>query len=287
VLVETLRFCPACGHSVDDNVLYCPACGKKLPELGVQGSSVPLPPPPPNSPYYGANIPPAFGDADKKALYNIKISAIILLISLVAGFSFSFLYSPFSYLFLANPATVGSIHPTFTLASNFITLFAIAAFVGLVIELITILLLRMAFKTLSTVDRPRFKTPSLLTLLLLISLPIVIIGAIIEFAGLVPYINTVIQQQQAGQTTTPPSLSGLGEFLAGAALGGIGGIIAIIGFIGGVMLGVWRLGSRYDSAVFKVAAILFIIPLLDIASPILILIGASQASKKIAPPPAP
>jgi hypothetical protein len=271
---------------VDDTVLYCPACGTKLPAQGT--SSVPLPPPP-NTPYYGANLPPVFGDADKKALHYVRIFAIIFLISLIASFAVSFLYNPFAYFLITNPATAASTRPTFSFPSNFITFVAIAAFIGLIVELITFLQLRMGFKTLSTVDRPHFHTPSLLTLLLLIALPIVIVGVVIEFAGLVPYINTVIQQ--ANQTSTSPPrfpVSGLGEFLAGAALGFIGGIIAIIGFIGGVMLGVWRLGNRYDETLFKVAAILLIIPLLDIVSPILILIGTSQASKKIisAPPSA-
>ncbi len=262
---------------MDDTVLYCPACGKKLPE---QGSSVPLPPPP-NTPYYGASIPAAFGDADKRALRNVRISAIILLVSLVLGFVLSFLYNPFGSLLGTNPARAAT---TFVLPSNFITFFAIAALVGLVIEGITILQLRMAFKTLSTVDRPHFKTPSTLTLLLLIALPIVVIGVVIEIAGLVPYMNTILQQQQSGQTTTPPSISGLGEFLAGAALAFIGGIIALIGFIGGVMLGVWRLGNRYDESLFKVAAIFLIIPLLDVVAPILMLIGTSHAGRKIGPP---
>ena len=270
---------------MDDSVLYCPACGAKLP---VQGSSVPLPPPP-NTQYYGASLPPVFGDADRKALHNVRIFAIIMLVSLGLGFVISFLYNPFSYLLVTNPAAAGATRPTFSLPSNFIAYVAIGAFVGLVIEVITFLQLRMGFKTLSTVDRPHFHTPSLLTLLLLISLPIVIVGVVIEFAGLVPFFNTALQQQQSGQNaTTPASFAGLGEFFAGAALGFIGGIIAIIGFIGGVMLGVWRLGNRYDEMVFKVAAILLIIPLLDVVSPILILIGTSNAAKKIGavPPPA-
>jgi hypothetical protein len=199
--VEKLRYCQACGHSVDEDVLYCPACGKKLPDKTMTQGGIPLPPPPP---YYGApsNAPPVFGEADTKALHKLTIFAVIILVSLVAGFAFSFLFNPFGYVLLTNPAAVRSTPPSISLISNFLTYIEIGSLVALVVEIFTFLQLRSAFKTLSTVDRPRFKTPALLTLLLVIALPIAIVGLIIEFAGLIPYINTILQQQQSGQTNT-------------------------------------------------------------------------------------
>jgi hypothetical protein len=265
---------------VDDDVLYCPACGKKLPDKTMPQGGVNPPP------YYApSNAPPAFGEADAKAMRRLTIFAIIILATFILSFSLSFLFNPFRYLLIANPAAVGSATPTFITGPNFLTYVTISGVVALVIEIFTFLQLRGAFKTLSTVDRPRFKTPSTLALLLVIALPIFIVGVIIEVSGLVPFLNAVAQQQQAGQPITAPSLSGFGEFFAGVALAFIGGIITLIGFIGGLILGIWRLGSRYDETLFKVAAILFIIPLLDIISPILILIGAIQVRKRIVAQP--
>jgi len=280
-VVKILRFCPACGHSVDDNVLYCPACGKKLSDQNLIQGSVP-PPPPPNSPYYTPNVSSTFGDADKKALRKLTIFAVLILVSLVVGFAISFLNNPFSYLFIINYATAGATTPTFTLSSNFLIFVGIAGLVGLVVEIVTFLQLRSAFKTLASVDRPHFRIPSVLTLLLIIALPLLIAGVIIEFAGLVPFINSISQQQAANTTPTLPT-SGLGTLFAGLAMAFIGGIIALIGIIGGPILGMWRMGSRYDDTLIKIAAILFIIPLVDILTPILLLIGASQAGKKIVP----
>lgn len=47
------------------------------------------------------------------------------------------------------------------------------------------------------------------------------------------------------------------------------------------MLGLWRVGSRYRDDTFKAAAILLIIPLLQIVRYVLILIGSESAKNKI------
>ena len=221
-----------------------------------------------------------YGDADAKALRKLTIFAVIILVSLVVSFIISFLYNPFSRLLAIRNSSSGSLS-NISFGPNFLEYVAIGSLVTIVVEIFTLLQLRSAFKTLSTVDRPRFKTPAFLTLLLVIAVPIVLAGTIIEIAGLLPYMNTIFQQQQAGQTITPPPISSLGQTLAGAALAFIGGIITLIGVIGGLILGIWRMGARYAETLFKVAAILFIIPLLDVLSPILILIGVSQARKKL------
>jgi Protein of unknown function (DUF973) len=62
----------------------------------------------------------------------------------------------------------------------------------------------------------------------------------------------------------------------------------LIGLIGGLMLGLWRVGGRYDNSLIKISAILIIIPILDIVVPFLMIFGVWQARKKISaltPPP--
>jgi ABC-type dipeptide/oligopeptide/nickel transport system permease subunit len=65
------------------------------------------------------------------------------------------------------------------------------------------------------------------------------------------------------------------------ALVAIGGVLSLIGAIGGVLLGLWRVGGRYDQTILKVAAIFVIVPLLSIVSPILVIIGVSSAKGKL------
>ena len=47
------------------------------------------------------------------------------------------------------------------------------------------------------------------------------------------------------------------------------------------MLGLWRVGGRYDNTLIKVSAILLIIPGVDILVPILMLIGVWQSKNKV------
>jgi hypothetical protein len=69
-------------------------------------------------------------------------------------------------------------------------------------------------------------------------------------------------------------------FWGGVALLGLGGLLAFVGYIG-VLLGIWRLGTRYADAMFKVGAILLIIPYINLIGAILILIGARTARRKV------
>ena len=62
------------------------------------------------------------------------------------------------------------------------------------------------------------------------------------------------------------------------------GIQALVGTVGGQLLGLWRVGSRYNSTIIKVGAIFVIIPLLNFVAPILILIGAYQVRGSLSKP---
>jgi uncharacterized protein DUF973/zinc ribbon protein len=275
-----MPFCPACGHSILDNALYCPACGKQLSTTKVVPGMTP-PPPPPNSTYIPI-IPSAFGEADKKALRKVTIFSAAFLASIVISFvSTLTLLDPFKYILPANgnpPSTTSAIFDGF--GTNFLTILAVTSVVGLVFETIIFLQLYSAFKSLAKVDRPRFRIPSVLTLLLVISVPILLVGDLIVISGFVPFFNS-IGQGVAQQISSLPQ--GYGTFAAGGFIAFIGGIVAFVSIIGGPMLGLWRMGSRYESTSFKVAAIFFIIPGLDIIAPILLLVGAHQANNKIFP----
>ena len=42
------------------------------------------------------------------------------------------------------------------------------------------------------------------------------------------------------------------------------GILVLVGVIGGVILGTWRLGTRYGKRLLKVASILYVIPIIQL-----------------------
>jgi len=54
--------------------------------------------------------------------------------------------------------------------------------------------------------------------------------------------------------------------------------------IGGQILGLWRVGTRYNETTIKVGAIFTIVPLLNIVGPILVLIGALEAKGRLVKP---
>ena len=167
------------------------------------------------------------------------------------------------------------------IAPNFFSLLfetiAISAVVGVVIEIIALLQLRSALASLTKVDRQYFGIPSKLTLVVIIALPLLIVGLFVTLAELGPFFSSISQNQ--GQA---PTLSnGVGILLGASAVEGIGGIAILIGYIGGIILGVWRMGSRYNETLFKIAAIFLIIPLLQIIAAILILVGVPSAKAKV------
>jgi hypothetical protein len=58
---------------------------------------------------------------------------------------------------------------------------------------------------------------------------------------------------------------------------------ALLGFLGiiGLLIGLYRIGSRYDSTVTKVGGILYIIPVASIAAPFLVLAGTQGILRRL------
>jgi len=143
--------------------------------------------------------------------------------------------------------------------------------ISAVISLVGMLLLTLGFRGLSRVDA-RFSLPSMFMI-------VMIIGFILAVVGVIPLVND-IPNLIAQAPTTPGAPSSafttlLSTLIFSIALIGLGGLLSLIGLIGGIILGLWRVGSKYDETVVKIGAIFIIIPLLDIIAPILILVGVS------------
>lgn len=265
-----MKSCTNCGRQLEDTDLFCPSCGTRT---GAQAAA----PPPPGSPYRMPSVSPTFGEADRYALGKLYLGAIVMLIGIIAGYALDFAFG----LFLAYSLTAPSTNPfEVLLSSGFLILVSIAAAIGIATELIYLAELRLGFKSLSGVDRPNFGTPSKLTLVALIAVPFVFLGFIVEFAGLIPFLATINPLQPP---VTPPTQlpTGLFYILVGGAIAGVAGIVALVGVIGGAILGVWRMGTRYDESMFKISAILFVFPLVNIVAAILFILGVGSARKKL------
>lgn len=279
-----MKFCAYCGREIDPSASYCIFCGRAVSGQQQQGNV--SPPPPPNPPYFPSVVQPAeFGDADRYALNKLNLLAIVLLIGLVTsstigiGFDIVFFSSVFR---TAGTTTTGTTVNPFA-SVNFINLFLyliLLSLVGVGTELYSFVQMRFALKRLSGVDKPNFGSPSNLILFAILAYPFIFLGLGIEFAGMASFFSTFNPSQPP-----PPQLPfGFGYILAGGAVSGISGIIGIIGIIGGAILGLWRIGSRYGENTIKAASILFIIPLANIAAPILLLLGVRSARRKLPSP---
>ena len=151
--------------------------------------------------------------------------------------------------------------------------------VTVVIELASLTALTVGFRKLNKVDRGSFSTPSTLMLVMIAGTFVAAAGALLLFNVLSSFVAMAsgppLIVQPAG------ALAAVGSLFLDSILALIGGILTLVGLIGGLMLGLWRAGSRYDETLLKLAAIFAIIPFLNIVAPILVIVGAHGAKSRL------
>jgi hypothetical protein len=227
----------------------------------------PLPPPPGLYPSWGGtatlNATRERG-WDVKALRNVRIAAVLGLVAAVL-----------SLIAVALPGLVSLLAVNQTSGGGTALSVNLPLQAGLYIGgagalgIVGILLYRSAFRTLAQVST-EFSTPGTLAL-------VALIGVLLALAGLGVLLLALTQAIAcvgAGNPLTGACLL-TGTFWAGLALILIGAILAVVGYIG-ILIGIWRLGRRFDNGLFKVGAVLLIFPYLNVVGEILILVGASQ-----------
>ena len=137
----------------------------------------------------------------------------------------------------------------------------IVALIGIIIGFISILLYRAAFRDLREVDGRRFGTPYTFTTVLLVGFAVLILALLLVLGGVVALSLSLV--------------------LFGAVLVIIAAILLLLGDVVGIILGLWRVGVRYNNTLIKVGAIFYIIPYLDVLAPVLVFIGANSVEKKL------
>jgi Protein of unknown function (DUF973) len=148
--------------------------------------------------------------------------------------------------------------------------------VGVILALLSFILYTAGFAALRKADG-RFRVPMVLCIIGLIGLAC-ITGFVAVYALSV---NTAIACPSSNISCQNNATGSISQ--GATVVGYVGGLFAFIGLIG-LILGLWRFGSRYSSTINKVGAILYIIPVLSVIAPILTLIGAIQVQKKLRNP---
>ena len=215
---------------------------------------------------------------ESAALTRITWYAIIQIAGVAGGIMTYLLFLPgfFSKFPTTSTGTTSASDVASWLQGLFPSLMAVIAAM-IAIGLLAVFLLLSAFRRLSRLDRSSFSTPTTLTILLLVGVVTAGIGLIPLFWMLSALLSNIVQNP----TTYTFAGGQVADLVAAAALIVIGGILSIIGVIGGEILGLWRVGTRYDSSVIKVSAIFIIIPYLSWVGPVLLLVGALDAKNKL------
>ena len=272
------RFCAFCGKPLPGTGTFCPSCGAAIsggvaapaaPTAGYPSGFPPVVGYGPMGGAPGAGVPsPATRPTDLRALKWIEWAMILSLVSSAVGVAVD-LSAGLTRLVRTTTTPTGT---TISLPSPWV--FVLLLGVAGVFAVAEIFLFRVAFRDQSEVDR-RFSSPSTLAFLALIGVIGVVVGAGLVVGGL-------YQAVSCAGTGVPITRACLpfGLFFGGIALLLIGAIVALVGFIG-ILIGIWRLGTRYNETLFKVGAILLIIPFVNLVGAILILIGARSARRNI------
>jgi hypothetical protein len=223
--------------------------------------------------------------SERRALGRLTWFAIIQLVGSVGG-GVASIYLFFNSAFWGGFASKLGPNPTSAqVAAALDPLFRDIAYsivFGIAVSIVALLFLTFSLRDLAKVDRTKFSVPSTLMLLDLA-------GVILVAAAVYPFftsISSVIAQAPgvSGGTPSQAFFSAFSSLFLYIGLMGLGGVLVLIGAIGGLILGLWRVGEKYDQTIIKVGAIFFIVPLLNLVAPVLVLVGAWEAKNRLTGP---
>ena len=300
------RTCPRCGAPLSPNALFCSSCGMAIPAGAsvaclrcgsplVPGSGfcprcgAPVVPPPPPGPAAGSPLPTTFAvppayapvypapmwtpriarPSDQKALSHVVNAALLGIVGFVLSIVLIAATPAFAYVGQAASESSGAANGA---SFAFLLILVVSS---LILTLIEMWLYREAFGEISPYDAG-FSTPRSLAL-------VAMIGVGLLFFALVGLFTVLYQANScAGGNAIPSNCINLGELLGFLGLVFVAAIATLVGFIG-IVIGIWRLGTRYNEGLFKAGAILLIF--INIVGAILILIAAHSARSRLSTMP--
>lgn len=252
------KYCTQCGNGDDDGAAFCSKCGAP------HTNSPSTPPPGMGSPYGGSRV--TLTQLDRQVLEKLKWFGILGVIAEAMGMIVPFIT-------LGSVFTPGGMMAAPQMAAGSVATAVAVGIAGIVIGIIALFMIITAFRILLREDRREFSLPlkmlwGLLAGLILYIVAIGLIAAATFSAGTNPFMPN---------GSAPRFSPALG---AAFAVFGLAAVALLVGIIG-IIIGLWRAGTRYDETLIKVGGILMIIPYVAIVGPILVLLGASSALKKI------
>jgi hypothetical protein len=219
--------------------------------------------------------------SERSGLNKVLWFGIIQLVGIVTGWVVSF-YA-FRTIFTTSGVLSLPVNPTpAQVADALRPMFQALSYavpVMMIVQLVAIVILAMGFRDLRKFDHDAFSVPSTLIL-------VMIAGVLVAAAGVFPLFNSISDviakaPMVAGVTPSSDFIAAIGSLILDFLVVGIGGLLVLVGLIGGQILGLWRVGSRYDQIVIKLGAIFAVVPYLNVAAPVLVLVGAYQAKERL------
>ncbi len=269
--------CSFCGRPVPPVASFCPSCGAAVGGASTTSSpfgptSPAFPPTGPLSPSWGTGPSPSTRDADRLALGRVRLAALLALFGGALGAA-ELVLNTLNPFVSSSKTSSGSTILAFQSPGVWAGIL-VAAIVLVVAEL---LLYWGAFRALRAHD-PRFSAPATLAVIAVIGIVLVFLGTALLLAEIISFVQCV----GTGGGPPPSSCVASSGLLRGLAVVGLGAIVALIGYLG-VLVGIWRLGTRYAGAggstetFFHAGAILLIFPYLGLVGAVLILVAAHRA----------
>jgi hypothetical protein len=143
--------------------------------------------------------------------------------------------------------------------------------IGFFVALVAVILYLLSFSAFKKVQSG-FGGPRALVL-------IGVVGTLLVFVGLVAALEEFLMVSSCVATNTTSSCVSIATLYGPVLAIFFGLVLAFVGWIG-LIIGIYRVGSRYNSTPTKVGAILTIIPVVALVAPILILIGVSGSLRE-------
>jgi len=204
-------------------------------------------------------------EEDAAALRWIEIASVVGLISAIASIVLLLGFGG-ALVTVSGGGTSTQIAP----ATSWAPFLAVSA----AIAVAYLYLYRRAFELFARRGEEQFKIPRLFVLFAMIAVVLLFTGA-----GLL--LEAVREAIQCAGTSSPiPASCFNGGYLGGGVAALIVGVIlGILGVIG-LLLGIWRIGTRFDRDLFKAAAILLIIPYVSVVGYVLLLWAAHSTRER-------
>ncbi len=205
-------------------------------------------------------------DAEERGVRRAGLAALLSVVGIAL-----LLIGPLVFLIVEGLELpfLGSLFGTATLTVAFLEVLLGLIVAGVLLQVVSLGAYGSAFGLVRLVDA-RFSTPRILSVIGLAGFVLILLG----LGALLGFVFQAVSCGSAGSTCLDPGL-----VLASGIAALLGSVLAFVGWVG-LLLGLFRFGQRYESGLLKVAAILMIIPVANLAAPLLAFIALRNVPQR-------